>query len=107
MTENETVEVLFGSGIFDKEIIISEVIYPIGFYKDDEGNDVGVQYNPEAESWMNRHDMQLDIFKVKKEELEEAAQKYEALIRATWSHDLEESAKLKKEFLQLVGKEAI
>lgn len=102
----EKIEVLFGRSFTYPDTIVVEQVWRVGHYEDDEGNQIGPEYNAEAESWMARTDMSCSIFTVPKLSLDVLSKKYTYFIKASWEEpcDEEKVERLKEEFLLMANK---
>lgn len=98
-------EVLFGHSFSQPDTIIVEKVWRVGFFEDEEGNQLGPEYNADAESWMARTDMSCVVFPVSKASLDTLTKKYTDFIKASWEecYDKLKVERLKKEFLIMVN----
>ena len=103
-TTNQKIEVLFGRSFVYPDTIVVQKVSRGADIEDENGIVIGQEYNPEAESWMERTDMSCSIFSVEEALLDESAKKYTEFIKATWEEpcDKQKVEKLKEEFLQIV-----
>lgn len=96
------IKVLFGHSVEQPDVIVTQKIWQEEMLTDEEGNDLGLFYNEEAESWMARNDMSWSIFTISAESFDALQGLYADYVRASWEdrQDRTTVERFKQAFLQ-------